>query len=239
MKYSLVIFDWDGTLMDSTGRIVDCLAAAAADVALPPLSPERLCSIIGLGLFEAIRDLYPGADEPLVQAMRDRYAVHFIAAEAQPSALFPGALETLAALRGQGMQLAVATGKSRRGLDRVWRNTGLGKWFDGSRCADESRSKPHPDMVLELLDELGHAPSRTLMVGDTSFDLEMAERAGVDRVGVVYGAHPPERLLAHRPLVLLEQIDHLLPLVDARQLMVQTELVQLESGVKVDGSVQR
>lgn len=239
MSYSLIIFDWDGTLMDSTGRIVSCLAAAAADVALPALPPDRLCSIIGLGLFEAIRDLYPDADEPLVHAMRERYAVHFIAAEVQPSALFPGVLETLAALRGQGIQLAVATGKSRRGLDRVWGSTGLGAWFDSSRCADESRSKPQPDMVLELLAELGHAPERALVVGDTSFDLEMAERAGVDRVGVLYGAHPRERLLAHRPLALLEQIEGLLPLIDARRLSVQAESVQMESGVRVDGSVQR
>ncbi len=233
MNYSLVIFDWDGTLMDSTGRIVSCLAAAAADVALPPLPPERLCSIIGLGLFEAIRELYPQAPEPLVQAMRDRYAVHFIAAEETPSALFEGVLETLRALRAHGVSMAVATGKSRRGLDRVWGATGLGHWFDSSRCADETRSKPHPDMVLELVAELGHEPARTLMVGDTSFDLEMAQRASVDRVGVTYGAHPPEQLALYQPLMLLERIDGLLPLVIGAE--PQQDIV---TGVALNESVQ-
>lgn len=213
MRYSLVIFDWDGTLMDSTGRIVNCLAAAAADVGLPPLPPERLCSIIGLGLYEAIRELYPDAAEALVLAMRDRYAVHFVAAEETPSALFEGVLETLTALRAHGISMAVATGKSRRGLERVWGATGLGHWFASSRCADETRSKPHPDMIQELMAELGHEPARTLMVGDTSFDLEMAQRAGVDRVGVTYGAHPPEQLALYQPLALLDRIDGLLALV--------------------------
>ena len=231
MRYSLIIFDWDGTLMDSTGRIVSCLARAAADVALPPLPPSQLQSIIGLGLYEAIRVLYPAADEVLVEAMRERYAVHFIAAEQQPSPLFPGALHTLEALRAQGLQLAVATGKSRKGLDRVWRNTGLDRYFHTSRCADETRSKPHPDMVHAILDELACPPARALVVGDTGFDMEMAARAGVDRVGVVYGAHEVALLEPHGPLALLERIDALLPWLG----LPQAEPVGAVSEAQVSG----
>lgn len=217
MRYQLVIFDWDGTLMDSTGRIVQCLAAAANDVALPPLPAATLQSIIGLGLEEAIRALYPEADGERIEAMRQCYATHFIAAEQTPSPLFPGALVTLETLQREGMQLAVATGKSRRGLDRVWGNTGLGRFFHASRCADETCSKPHPAMVQELLDEMDCPPARALVIGDTSFDMEMAERAGVDRIGVTYGAHPPTRLMPHTPLALLAKIDDVLPWIGVAQ----------------------
>lgn len=213
MRYRLVIFDWDGTLMDSTGRIVQCLAAAAADVALPALPPERLASIIGLGLYEAIRDLYPAATDERVEAMRQCYATHFIAAEQVPSPLFPGALATLETLGAAGVMLAVATGKSRKGLDRVWGHTQLGRHFHASRCADETYSKPHPAMVQELLAEFDCTPAQALVVGDTAFDMEMAARAGVDRIGVTYGAHPVEKLQPYAPLAMLDRIDALLPWV--------------------------
>ena len=211
--YRLVIFDWDGTLMDSTGRIVDCLGRAAAEIELPALASTRLRSIIGLGLPEAIRALYPEIDAARLQAMRERYAAHYVAAEQQPSALFPGALDVLDQLRADGTLLAVATGKSRRGLDRVWSNTGFGEFFVASRCADESRSKPHPAMVYELLDELHADAHEALVVGDTSFDLEMASRAGVDRVGVSWGAHDGASLQKYQPLAVLEHFHELLPLV--------------------------
>ena len=190
MAYQLVIFDWDGTVMDSTGRIIACMHQAGADLCLPVLEDDAVREIIGLGLPEALRTLYPGIDDDRLARMRERYAVHFVASEASPSRLYPGARETLAALRGAGLRLAVATGKSRKGLDRVWASSGLGDSFHASRCADETHSKPHPAMVTELLAELGVAPERALVVGDTSFDLQMARDAGVDRVAVSYGAHP-------------------------------------------------
>ena len=169
--------------------------------------------IIGLGLPEALRTLYPGIGDRDLERMRERYAVHFVAAEASPSRLYPGARETLAALRAAGLRLAVATGKSRKGLERVWASSGLGDSFDASRCADETHSKPHPAMVTELLTELGVAPERALVVGDTSFDLQMARDAGVDRVAVSYGAHPVDRLMNFHPLAVIDALPQLLPLL--------------------------
>lgn len=213
MAYQLVIFDWDGTVMDSTGRIIACMHKAGADLCLPVLEDDAVREIIGLGLPEALRTLYPGIDDGALERMRERYAVHFVAAEASPSRLYPGARETLAALRGAGLRLAVATGKSRKGLDRVWASSGLGDSFDASRCADETHSKPHPAMVTELLTELGVAPERALVVGDTSFDLQMARDAGVDRVAVSYGAHPVDRLMNFHPLAVIDALPQLLPLL--------------------------
>jgi len=213
MAYQLVIFDWDGTVMDSTGRIIACMHQAGADLCLPVLEDDAVREIIGLGLPEALRTLYPGIGDRDLERMRERYAVHFVAAEASPSRLYPGARETLAALRAAGLRLAVATGKSRKGLDRVWASSGLGDSFDASRCADETHSKPHPAMVTELLIELGVAPERALVVGDTSFDLQMARDAGVDRVAVSYGAHPVDRLMNFHPLAVIDALPQLLPLL--------------------------
>ena len=211
--YDLVIFDWDGTVMDSTGRIVSCMQLAALDLELPSLADPVVCSIIGLGLPEAIATLYPQLDDAGIVAMRDRYAFHFIAAEQTPSALYPAAEQVLTHLRESGFRLAVAAGKSRKGLQRVWGNTGLDRYFHASRCADESQSKPHPAMVLELLETMAVPPERAVVVGDTTFDLEMARAAGVDRIGVSYGAHPVEQLLPCEPLAVIDRLDHLLPLV--------------------------
>ena len=213
MAYQLVIFDWDGTVMDSTGRIIACMHQAGADLCLPVLEYDAVREIIGLGLPEALRTLYPGIGDRDLERMRERYAVHFVAAEASPSRLYPGARETLATLRAAGLRLAVATGKSRKGLDRVWASSGLGDSFDASRCADETHSKPHPAMVTELLTELGVAPERALVVGDTSFDLQMARDAGVDRVAVSYGAHPVDRLMNFHPLAVIDALPQLLPLL--------------------------
>lgn len=213
MAYQLVIFDWDGTVMDSTGRIIACMHQAGADLCLPVLEDDAVREIIGLGLPEALRTLYPGIGDRDLERMRERYAVHFVAAEASPSRLYPGARETLAALRTAGLRLAVATGKSRKGLDRVWASSGLGDSFDASRCADETHSKPHPAMVTELLTELGVAPERALVVGDTSFDLQMARDAGVDRVAVSYGAHPVDRLMNFHLLAVIDALPQLLPLL--------------------------
>lgn len=216
--YSLIIFDWDGTLMDSTERIVTCLAQAAVKSKLPVLEPKAYQQIIGLGLREAIRDLYPAIDEAQLESMRDHYSHFFILAEQTPNPLFPGALEVLNNLRSKGVKTAVATGKSRAGLDRVWANTGLGEFFDASRCADETESKPSPLMLNEILVETRVPVERALMVGDTSFDLEMAERIGMDRVGVSYGAHSAEVLAQYQPKAIIKKMPELLPLVLAKSL---------------------
>lgn len=206
----LVVFDWDGTLMDSTGQIVAAASGAIAQLGLPERPPEAIRDIIGLGLREAWQRLFPelGPDTfmPFVEAYRD----HFFAPELQTACLFSGAVEVVEELAGRGFLLAVATGKSRRGLDRDLAATGLARFMAASRTADETRSKPNPDMLLELMTGLEVAPAATLMVGDTEWDLEMARRAGVSAVAVSYGAHAPERLRAYAPRACIDAIGELL-----------------------------
>lgn len=209
---ALVIFDWDGTLMDSTARIVECLCAAACDSQLPVLPAEQARSIIGLGLPEAIRQLYPDIDEAACRRMRDHYAARFIAAEASPCQLYPGVIEVLSTLREQGTVMAVATGKSRRGLDRVWASSGIGEFFIASRCADESRSKPHPAMLHQLLAELSMSPQQALMVGDTCFDVDMAHNAGMRSTALTWGAHSRQQLINSKPHYVIDDIAALMSL---------------------------
>lgn len=207
----LFIFDWDGTLCQSLDHIVESIQRAAVDVSLPPPTDERARSIIGLGLTEALDELFPGSNDALRAAIRDRYRHHFLEMDgALPAPLYEDAMETLEELRSRGFQLAVATGKNRLGLDRSLRNVGLLNYFDATRCVDETQSKPHPRMVLELMRELGCAPERALMVGDTDFDLRMANNAGIRAVGVTYGAHPLERLQACNPWLLTDKLRALL-----------------------------
>ena len=207
-RVRLIVFDWDGTLMDSEAQIVQAMQAAIGDLALEPRDRAQCRNIIGLGLREAIDALYPGRDDAFLQTFVERYRHHWFRA-GHVSALFPGARETLQLLDEAGFLLAVATGKGRAGLDKVLDHTGLGGLFAATRCADETRSKPHPQMLCEILDELDVAPQQALMVGDTEYDMEMAVRAGVGPVAVRYGVHPPERLQRHRPLVCLERISEL------------------------------
>ena len=210
----LVVFDWDGTLMDSTGQIVAAATGAIAQLGLPERPPEAIRDIIGLGLRESWHRLFPelGPDafEPFVEAYRD----HFLAPELQTARLFDRAADVVAELAGRGFVLAVATGKNRRGLDRELAATGLGRYMAGSRTADETRSKPHPDMLLELMSGLDVAPGATLMVGDTEWDLEMARRAGVPAVAVSYGAHAAERLHPYTPLACIDAIEQLLAVLE-------------------------
>lgn len=202
----LLVFDWDGTLMDSEARIVACIRAAIGDLSLEPRSNAEIRNIIGLGLREAIETLYPGCDERLHCDLTDRYRHHFVEADPTPSQLFEGAAETVRRLHGEGYVLAVATGKGRRGLDKVLRETGLGRYFHATRCADETRSKPDPTMLLELMDELQAAPGETLMVGDTEYDMLMARNAGTGALAVSYGVHAVERLHRHEPQGCIDDI---------------------------------
>lgn len=211
--YRLLVFDWDGTLMDSEAQIVRCMQAAMGDMELPVLAPPRIRDIIGLGLKEAIDRLFPGQDDAFHARMVERYRHHWLGSE-RGSELFEGAERTLVELRERGYLLGVATGKGRQGLDKVLVETGLGALFDATRCSDETRSKPDPLMLQEIMTVLGVTPDRTLMIGDTEYDLVMARNAGVDAMAVGYGVHTPERLLEHGPLDCLERIDQLLPWLD-------------------------
>lgn len=210
MQYELIIFDWDGTLMDSVPRIVSCMQAAALDAEWGELSVAEVEDIIGLGLPEAIAQLCPGILPIQAERLRERYSHYFVTADTTPMQFFAGVEAQIARLRSRKEQrLAVATGKSRRGLDRVFAETGSGAWFNASRTADETRSKPHPQMLSELLAELSVPVERAVMVGDTEYDLEMARAIGMDRVGVTYGVHTPERLAQSQPKWIAHSVEEL------------------------------
>ncbi|MEW6313272.1 MAG: HAD-IA family hydrolase [Pseudomonadota bacterium] len=202
-RYKLLVFDWDGTLMDSAAAIVASLKAASRDVGLPEPDDARARHVIGLGLAEAMAVLQPGIDARGADALVERYRRHYLACDHE-IALFPGAAETVRELHARGHMLGVATGKSRRGLQRVLEATGLGPYFHATRCADECFSKPHPAMLEELMDELGADREETLMIGDTTHDLQMANNARVAGLGAAYGAHPKAGLLECRPLACID-----------------------------------
>lgn len=222
--FELVVFDWDGTLMDSQGKIVACLQGAIRDLQLPPLGVDALSNVIGLGLAEAVNKLYPDSDLKLQQALADRYRHHFLVCDSTPSSLFAGATEVLHSLAEQGYLLAVATGKGRQGLDKVLGETGLAELFHATRCADETFSKPHPQMLQELMEHLGAEPAATLMIGDTEYDMEMARNARTAALAVSYGVHSQERLLKHNPLGCLHSISELPQWLDTHQQQRQQAL---------------
>ncbi len=202
----LIVFDWDGTLMDSEARIVNCMRAAIEDLSLAPRTRQQMTEVIGLGLAEAQAILYPDGTPEEHAALTERYRYHFVEANQTPSTLFPGVEDMLAELNEQGHFLAVATGKGRRGLDRVLEETNTGQYFHVTRCADESFSKPHPQMLQEIMDSLGVETNDTLMIGDTEYDLQMANNAGVPSLAVSYGVHDLARLLNCKPLDCVDDI---------------------------------
>ena len=198
MSYDLIVFDWDGTLMDSTRLISKSLQNACGDIGIAVPSETDALFVIGLGLEDTVRHVAPDLDIERQARLAERYRHHFLSMEGFGAPLYDGVPEMLADLHGRGRRLAVATGKARRGLERVLDATGLRPWFEATRCADEGFSKPHPDMLLMLLDITGVEPQRAVMVGDTTHDLELAANAGIDAVAVSYGAHDAA-LLATRP----------------------------------------
>jgi phosphoglycolate phosphatase len=198
-RFELIVFDWDGTLLDSAGRIVACIQAAAADLGLPTPPDEQARRVIGLGLHEALRHAVPELEAERRDELADRYRHHYLSCDHELP-LFTGAAELVRDLAARGYRLAVATGKSRKGLERAFTASGLRRYFHASRCADECHSKPHPQMLEELMTELGATPSTTLMIGDTTYDLQMAANAGVAALAVAYGAHPREALTEMTPL---------------------------------------
>ena len=207
-RFDLVVFDWDGTLVDSTHAIADAIQASAADLGLPVPTRERASHVIGLGLFEAIHYAVPEIRREEMPAFIERYRRHFLRADEHLRA-FDGIDALLAELAQAGTVLAVATGKSRAGLNRALLQTGWGRRFATTRCADEGAPKPDPWMLHDICEELGIEAGRTVMIGDTSHDLRMARAAGASAVAVTYGAHPVEELQACEPSACLDSVAQL------------------------------
>lgn len=202
-RFRLVVFDWDGTLMDSIGSIVECARAAAEELGMAPAPEATLRSAVGLGLADTIERLLPGAGPDEARRMVEAYRRHWLSTYRHRPRLFPGTAEVLAELERAGHLLAIATGKGRRGLDLDLAATGLAGRFAATRTGDEAFSKPHPQMLLDLLEELGARPAEALMVGDSRWDLEMAASAGVAAVAVATGTWPREELAGYGPLATL------------------------------------
>ena len=207
--YKLLIFDLDGTLCDSISRIVEAMHAASDASGYPRCSDEAVKGIIGLALPQAIGVLYPQLDDAQVVDFRARYADAYTALDASASPLFPGVREALEGFREQGYRLAVATGKARRGLDRVLKAHGWENFFDITRAADETQSKPHPLMLEQIMSHCRIGREQSLMVGDSSFDLLMARNARMDSVAVGYGALSLQALRQYEPRLSIEAFDEL------------------------------
>lgn len=207
--YRLLVFDWDGTLADSEATIVDAMQQAIYITGMPEIPVAAIRETIGLGLPAALRQLYPQAGMAQLTQLAQTYSQAWLAATAAPIPLFADAETTLMQLCESGYLLAVATGKSRRGLDRALRAAGLERVFSGSRTADETVSKPHPAMLEELLQEFDLPASAALMIGDSEYDVQMAMAAGVDAVGVDSGVHSPGRLLECGAISCLDSIARL------------------------------
>jgi phosphoglycolate phosphatase len=207
--YRLLVFDWDGTLIDSIGSIVACMHATVAELDLPAVDDDVVRGTIGLGLHETLEILLPGAGPDLHARVMECYRRHWLGGYADRHLLIRGAVEVLDELARDGYWLTVATGKSRRGLDRDLRRFGLADRFLASRTADETAGKPSPAMLFEILDELGVSGREALLVGDTVHDLRMAANAGVAAVAVASGSASPDELRGLGPLAVLPDVTHL------------------------------
>lgn len=208
-EYKLVIFDWDGTLMDSIARIVSSMQAAAHHCQLNIPSVSCVKNIIGLSLPKALDILFPGASQTDITALLEQYKFQYVEGDSTPAPLFEHALSLLKALSDNDKLLAVATGKGRQGLQRVFSATQTEHFFHASRCADEARSKPDPQMLLSLLAELSVAPEQAVMIGDTSYDMQMAQAAGIDRIGITLGVHDRDILNHYQPIAIVDSLAEL------------------------------
>jgi phosphoglycolate phosphatase len=208
-SYRLLVFDWDGTLADSEQRIVSAARSAIETLGLPARSREQVRGIIGLAMREACQTLFPELSKDQESRFIACYREYYLRNTGHPIPLFPGAKATLRGLAERRYRLAVATGKGRRGLDRDIASHGLGPLFSATRCADDAPSKPHPQMLVDIMEELDVTGPETLMIGDTTFDMEMAANAGVACIAVGTGVHDRKRLLEFDPLALLESIAEL------------------------------
>lgn len=209
----LVVFDWDGTLMDSMSKIVTCAEKAFDELGFekPPSDDIRAC--IGLGLDEIWRRLYKGDEPDARSTFVDVYRKHWLSWQGPESRLYDGVNEALSRLREDNFYVAIATGKNRVGLDRDLSRSGIRHHFDASRCADEARSKPHPEMMEYLINYFGVEPEQTVMVGDTEFDIQMARGAGTSAIAVTYGAHEHSRLDQSNPDAMIDHLRHLNELI--------------------------
>lgn len=208
MRYQMIVWDWDGTLMDSTPTIVDCIQKACADLGFPIPSDELASHVIGLGLADALRIAIPAISPERHPAMVERFRYYYLAKDHELT-LFKGARELLSTLKDRGHFLAVATGKPREGLNRSLKFHQLEDMFTDTRTADETKSKPHPQMLFELSDALMVPLDKILMIGDTSHDLNMALNAGVDAVAVTYGAHSANSLRTLNPVKCVDSVEEL------------------------------
>lgn len=215
MRYAAVLFDWDGTVMDSTYSIASSIQLASADLELPVPSIQQASWVIGLSLESALYRAVPDLTAEQMPLFLERYRYHFMQRDPHIK-LFDGILPFMGELRGRQIALGVATGKSRQGLDRVLQQVNLSTFFDATRCADETRSKPDPEMLHQLLAELMLEPEQVLMVGDTVHDIHMAANAGMDSVAVTYGAHDPQTLAKAEPTVMVDNVAQMRDWVLAR-----------------------
>jgi len=207
-KFDLIVWDWDGTLANSTGMITDAIVQAAQQVGLPALDPKAASNIIGLGLKESIHALFGDLPPELAQKLAVQYSANYYAGE-QAIPLFAGAKSTIIELSRRGYKLAVATGKGRRGLNLALQHCGLAQYFHETRTVDECFSKPHPQMLDEIMDACVVTPERTLMIGDTSYDLQMAKNASVQAVAVTFGAQSRDKLMGYNSIEMFHQFDDL------------------------------
>ena len=204
----LVIFDWDGTVVDSTPTIAQAILSACSDIGVHVKDPQSASYVIGLGLQDALSRVAPGLSAEQQQALVDRFRHHYLARD-QSLRPFPGMTDVLQTLKASGLPLAVATGKSRMGLERAFDATDTRHYFDTSRCADETDPKPAPTMVFEICEELSIDPALALVIGDTTHDIFMAKSAGASALAVGYGAHRKEDLLEANPLALMHSVEEL------------------------------
>jgi phosphoglycolate phosphatase len=206
---NLVIFDWDGTLVDSASHIIRSLQSAALAMGLPKSGAAQCKEVIGLGMREVVGKLYPSLEETDILRFRRCYAQAFSTDPAAGTAFFKGALAFVQCLRRNGVDVCVATGKSRVGLDEAMRFAGVGDLFGYSRCADESVSKPDPTMLYEIVDYFNVAATDAVMVGDSRYDLEMAQRAGIKSVGVSFGVHSVNDLRRYDPVIVVDSYEQM------------------------------
>ncbi|MCK4841750.1 MAG: HAD-IIIA family hydrolase [Methylococcales bacterium] len=209
-QFELIIFDWDGTLVDSIDWIVQSLKKAARVQGLVIPEQQAVKNIIGLSIYKATEQLFPGIDQQQQQALISCYSEVFFTKQIVEEDLFTGVKEMLDKLRQKGYKLAVATGKTRSGLDRAMQGTGLTGFFDITRCADETASKPNPEMVDEIVREMAVSREKTVMIGDSAYDLQMAANAGIKAIAVTCGANSMEQLQQYTPLLNLQQTTELL-----------------------------
>ena len=210
MKYKAIVFDWDGTLMDSIGKIVESMQTSAVHLGLPTPSFEQAKDVIGISLLPALKQLFNIQDEIAAIELFHTYKEHFKDHAQIISPLFSGTIPLLESLKQQGYILAIATGKGRQGLEHNWQHSNTKHFFSASRTADDAQSKPSPDMLQQLLSELNLTAEQVLMVGDTTYDMAMAEAINMDRIGVSFGVHSADTLQKHAPLAVIDSLEELL-----------------------------